>query len=214
MGGDASSSHEPVGKSATTQRTFVAIELPAACRQYVAARQAQLRELLVQQRIDRVVRWTSVDNVHLTLRFLGDTTTGQIRQIAIGLAKLAENSRPFALALQGLGSFPNNRRPSVIWLGVEGDLAALVMLQRQVEELAQQSGFSPESKAFSPHLTIGRTNRDSAQGDLRRLGELLAVESGHVATPVPFAVGEVVHMQSDLRPAGAIYSPIDRWSLQ
>ena len=196
-------------------RTFIAIELPPEIRDYILHRQRQLRAALAPSGLTTCFRWTAVQNIHLTLRFLGDTDRAQQGRITAGLTEAAQDWRRFDLCMGGVGCFPNFRQPNVLWLGVNGDIDALQDMQRTVEQLARAAGFEAESRAFSPHLTIARAQRERTRADLQRAGEMLqglaeqSLSDAGDGSPAPcFPVTEVVHMHSDLRPAGPVYASL------
>ncbi len=197
-------------------RTFIAVELTAAAQRVLSQTQQQLQERLLQQRLGGAVRWTAPANVHLTLRFLGDTASNQRRQIAAGLAEIAAGHTPFSLSVAGVGCFPNLRQPSVIWLGLVGALDRLARLQGETESLARQAGFTPETRPFSAHLTIGRTQRSITSAEARGLGQAMqmAREQGFAQGELlTLPVDDIVLMQSVLQPGGSQYTPLGRWML-
>ncbi len=191
------------------RRTFVAVELPAEVKRAIAAEQARVQAALAGQGIASTLRWSPVDNIHLTLRFLGDTTSAQQRRLIDGLASAARVWSPFALSTGGLGCFPNCRAPRVVWLGVAGDMAALAAIQSEVERLAQAIGFAAEERAFSPHLTLARARREASRPALQETGRVLAVLAVDDTPPaLPFNVDHVVYFHSDLRAGGSVYTPL------
>ena len=197
-------------------RTFVAVELPFSLRAWLADLQRYIADTLDQAGAREAVRWTPAENIHLTLRFLGEATETQRRQLNEGLAPLVAAHVRFDLALSGIGCFPNYRRPSVVWTGVIGQLALLNALQRPVEKLAQAAGFVAEERPFSPHLTIARTRRDVSPALLAKLGDALKTLSGDPAAArrsPPLTVRSIALLHSDLRPAGPLYTPLARYDL-
>jgi 2'-5' RNA ligase len=193
-----------------TLRTFVAVELPPPVQAAIAAEQARLQTQL--RGAPAALRWTAAESIHLTLRFLGDTTAAQRAQLVESLRAETAAWPVFTLRVGGLGCFPDCRAPRVVWLDVDGDLAALAEVQRQVETLVQQAGFAPEERPFSPHLTVARARRDAARGDLQATGRaLVAAGAGRpAAAPVgdSFAVDHIIYFQSELRPGGSLYTPL------
>lgn len=188
-------------------RTFVAIELPDALQTRLGALQETLQFHLPASS----VRWTTPEKLHLTLRFLGETSNEQRQQLATGLLAIVRDQQDFPLVLEGLGCFPYWRRPRVVWVGMAGALSVLQQLQAQVEDLAQQSGFSPDTRDFSPHITIGRAARRSTSSNLRIAGEALQTfaQSSEMVQPLGrFTVEQLVHMQSQLSPTGSRYTPL------
>jgi len=202
-------------------RTFIALELPAHIQQQVAQLQKQLQSYLRDLAMPECMNWTPVAKIHLTLRFLGDTSQDQQKVITAGLPQAGLTQSAFPLTLAKLGCFPNFREPNVVWLDVQGDLPALLHLQAQTEQLAQAAGFAVEKRSFSPHITIGRARRDANRTDLRRTGEALKTFLGESATQqrgMPrfdtFVIDQLVYMQSELRPEGARYTALGHYPLQ
>ena len=196
-------------------RTFIAIELPESVQQAIEARRSHVAATLRDAGVTRGLRWVAPEKIHLTLRFLGDTTPAQRHTLHDQLSALAAHHAPFALTVAQLGCFPNLRRPSVIWLGVDGDEAALHALQAETERAAQAAGFDAESRAFSPHLTLARVDRDLPTDSRRALSTVLSqLDSGADTTAAPsFTVTSFVHMQSVLKPTGAEYTVLARYVL-
>jgi 2'-5' RNA ligase len=195
-------------------RTFIAIELPESLQAYVRQRQQELQACLLAQGNQvnaRVIRWTPAENVHLTLRFLGDTTPAQRQQLATSLARVVRAHRSFSLHLGGVGCFPDYRQPRIVWIGMGGELAELQQLQKQIERLAQEAGFPGETRPFSSHLTIGRAQRNASRSELQQAGRVLqgcAQAPARNAQEHGFIAERIVHIRSDLRPAAPVYTPL------
>jgi 2'-5' RNA ligase len=209
MNGDAS---ERGKGDRNTIRTFIAINLPTQVLQMLAATQEQLQEYLRGQGIDRSVRWSPIKNLHLTLRFLGDTTARQREQMTARLQEVAAESSPFTLRVdgsgRGLGGFPNLRQPRVLWSGVGGDIETLKRVQAAVEAAAQGVGFAPEEKPYSPHLTLARAAREADRRALAKVGEAVT-DIANVATesaPVDFQVDRLIFYRSELGAGGSRYT--------
>ena len=193
-------------------RTFIAIDLPPPIQQNLDQRSTVLRNDLRAQNAPSCLRWATVTNAHLTLRFLGETTKGQVQALATGLHTLAAAHRPFELTLGAVGGFPNLRQPRVLWLGIGGELAKLNALQAAIEQQIQRFGFAAESRPFSPHITLARAKCDAERVQLQRIGQLVAAYRETV-TAVPWQITTFVHMQSELRPTGSIYTPLAHFRL-
>lgn len=178
-------------------RLFIAIDLPEAAKQLMSDLQAQLR------RHTQAVRWADPNSTHLTLKFLGSTRADAVPAIVAEMERLAVHHRPFQLQTDALGTFPNLSRPRVVWLGVSGDLPALKALQSDVERYIEPLGFPSEDRAFSPHLTLGRSVKDPDPLQLVSIGA--AVQQTKVLRSVALFVREIVLMRSELRPSGARY---------
>lgn len=204
----------PPPDAAPALRTFIAIELPPAVKQQVQAQQRHLRQALDQAELGNLWRWTHADNLHLTLRFLGDTREDQRRTLEAALAAIAAAAARFHLRVQKLGAFPNLRKPNIIWLDFGGDLPLLDPLQAHIERAAQAAGFAAEARAFAPHLTIARAQKSAAPAALARAGELLRAEaSAPPAAPAPFLVDQIHLIRSDLRPSGPVYRSLAAFDL-
>lgn len=134
------------------KRLFVAIDLPDQVK-------GQIKPLL---NAIAGAKWISDQQLHLTLRFIGDADEKQQQLIETGLATI--RATPFHLALAGVGQFPSRGRPRVLWVGL-GATTALTALQEQVEAVIRKSGFSPD-KPFSPHITLARFRNPPPLGSM------------------------------------------------
>lgn len=191
-------------------RTFIAIELPDSAKHQVVSRQRQLQQLFDAQGVKGAIRWTTPENLHLTLRFLGDTTSDQGAQIAQSLAILAADQRAVRLSLHRLGCFPGYRHPNIVWIDFAGDINALGGLQTRIESATQHAGFTPEERPFTPHLTIGRAAKNATQDQLEQTGTILRQPQHEAARATsgdtPFVVDHLVFIHSILQPTGPVYT--------
>ncbi|HVB81021.1 MAG TPA: RNA 2',3'-cyclic phosphodiesterase [Candidatus Binataceae bacterium] len=147
-------------------RAFVALRLDAAVDEAIAAMIERLRAPESGIPHDGI-RWARRANFHLTLFFLGPAVPRErLAPIADALGAIAKTAAPFEIAARGVGAFPNPARPRVIWVGLHGD--ALAALAARVAEAAGRCGFTPERRAWSPHLTIGRVRSLPSPKQLRR----------------------------------------------
>ena len=182
-----------------TLRTFVAIELDDDAKAHIAAAIETLR----QRRIDNL-RLVRPEGVHLTLKFLGDIEVSQVRQIADAMNHAASEQTPFSLTFGAPGVFPSTSRARVLWIGVDGDLKALELLQAGVEEALTSVGFAPERQPFNPHLTIGRMRPRASRFDRQRATD--ALHEIHLPANQTIAVNSISLIRSTLSPSGAIYT--------
>jgi 2'-5' RNA ligase len=195
-----------------TLRTFIAIDLPPPILQALAATQEQLQAYLRSRGIERALRWSPTKNLHLTLRFLGDTTLRQCEQVTARLQRVAAEAASFTLSVdasgRALGAFPNLRQPRVLWSGVGGEIDALGKLQAEVEAALQAVGFAPEEKGFSPHLTLARAARDVDRKQLAQVGQAVGdyAQSLPSAEPLRFQVERLLFYQSELGTGGSRYT--------
>ena len=188
----------------TTIRTFIAIELPDEARRVVTQLQNRLKGLAPPH----TVRWTASQNIHLTLHFLGDIQTDQIDKVNAALQASALTARPFSLTLSELGCFPNLHRPRILWIGVHGDTKPLIGLHHHLgAALKSAINFTPESRPYAPHLTIGRVKSGVPARHVQQLSQTLETEQA-VGRLVKFEVDHISLIKSELKPTGSIYTPL------
>ena len=185
-----------------TIRAFVAIELSEEIKQALRGVQVKLKTMPGADR----VRWVAPNNMHLTLKFLGEVPTVRVKELTGALEQVSTDWAPFTLTARALGCFPNTRRPNVVWVGLEGDLGQLTELAQQIETTYAQLGFPPEGRPFAPHLTLGRIPREVRPADRAELGT--TIEKFPRADYGTLDVSTVYFIQSDLRPAGPIYTKL------
>jgi 2'-5' RNA ligase len=195
----------------TTIRAFVAIELTDEAQAALLRLQSRLKPLAPPHS----VRWTALQNIHLTLHFLGDMPADAVEKIGGSLNGVAATYRPFSLTVSGLGCFPDMRRPRIIWVGVMGQTNSLEALQRDLGVSLQNAiDFSPDTRPYAPHLTIGRVNQDIPTRQLTQLSQMLEQQSPTVGRLTDLQVTEISLMQSELKPTGAVYTPLYRGLLK
>jgi len=179
-------------------RVFIAINLPPELKARLAERQRELKSAPGGQ----AVRWTPVEQIHLTLRFLGDVPAESVPDIQAAVQRAAATTPAFELQAEGLGCFPHARQPRIVWVGITGALAGLRQLQEAVERETAPWG-EREDREFHPHLTIGRVKKEHARS-ARPLAEALnRTTTGLFGA---FRVAQLDLMQSRLAPTGAEYT--------
>jgi 2'-5' RNA ligase len=187
-------------------RAFIAIELPRSVR----AALARLQDGLKASRTTSV-KWVDPEGIHLTIKFLGNIDAGEIPELSELLREAVKGIAPFNLKLENAGAFPNIRAPRVVWVGVGGETEHLLALHKKVEQALIPRGFTPDNRAFSPHLTLGRVREGAQPNELRRLGEgIAASETGE---ELSFSVNSLNLMRSQLTREGAIYSCLASFKL-
>jgi 2'-5' RNA ligase len=149
------------------------------------------------------IRWVVPENIHLTLKFLGDVSDERVPEIANAVDQAVLGAEAFDMSLAGFGAFPSSKRPQVVWVGVEAN-AVLQGLQERIESVLTELRFPRETRAFHPHLTLGRARKRSTAGQFKGLGDLLQGLKYRDA----FAVGAVDLMRSRLQPGGAVYDVV------
>lgn len=188
-------------------RLFIALPLPETVERALTDLQQRFKHFDSQ----RAVRWTAVNSIHLTLKFLGDTSEELIPTIESALRTAVKGQSPFGLQISGAGSFPNLRKPRVVWAGLSGDLAALTRLQTAVEANIAPLGYPAEDRPFVPHLTLGRARQTASITALAALGE--QIKQANVGMLAQWEANEVYLMRSELKPTGAIYTQLAGISL-
>jgi RNA 2',3'-cyclic 3'-phosphodiesterase len=179
-------------------RAFIAIEIPREIREAVGKAMAPL-----QKGIGSIVRWVPVENMHLTLKFLGDVSSTNVEMLSEMLLAEANLFHCFDLRLSGLGSFPTLKRPRVIYIGIQAPVT-LEALQRGIESASRRLGYESEERGFSPHLTIGRVKQNvtgTEQQTIRRALEEIRIDLLGTAR-----VDSVHLYKSDLKPTGSVYT--------
>jgi 2'-5' RNA ligase len=179
-------------------RAFIAIEIPPEIKKAISAQTASL-----QQNSGRAVRWIAPENIHLTLKFLGEISPANLQMLTQTLQAECIEHSPFDITVASLGSFPNPRRPRVIWIGLDIP-PELNRLQRNIESVTSRLGYTTEDKPFAPHLTIGRVREQASTAEIQSLRT--ALENTQVGKLGTFSVHTVYLYKSDLRPSGPIYS--------
>jgi len=154
-------------------------------------------------------RWTPVQNIHLTLRFLGDIGESQAARAGDVLEAAAARCRPFEMPLDRFGVFPHLRSPSVLWGGPERTPGPLADFAERLLEEMDAAGFPAEERPFRAHLTLAR-RRVKGRPPAGLEGELAAAEGRWLSPPPRFRMGEAGLFRSALRPGGAIYILIRR----
>jgi RNA 2',3'-cyclic 3'-phosphodiesterase len=151
-----------------------------------------------------------VDNIHLTLKFLGDVSLANLSLIKQAMDLEAPNYPEFDISIGNLGAFPKTRAPRVVWVGVESP-DSLHALQRSIESQMARLGYEPDRRPFSAHLTLGRISRNALSGEIQAVSRV--IESCKVGFIGLTPVRDVRLYQSDLHPEGAVYTCLHTSSL-
>ncbi len=182
-----------------TIRAFIAIELPKEIQEGLERVLGQLRPAT------KAVRWVPATNIHLTLKFLGETEIEKVEQVKRAMEQEVTQRQPFEIQVGTLGAFPNPRRPRVIWVGVQAP-EDLSVLAKDIETATIPLDFPAEGRPFSPHLTLGRVSQHATWDEINTLSGLLAkTKVGNLGSA---KVESIRLFRSDLRPTGAVYSPL------
>ncbi len=188
-------------------RSFIAIKLPDELKLGLVQLQARLKLGKPPP-----VKWVDPHGIHLTLKFLGNVTVDKLGDITKAIEEAARGISPFHLEVKDLGVFPNLRRVQVAWVGMSGQVDRLCQLQQRIESELAPLGFAPESRRFTPHLTLARLRDRASPDERQRFGQLIA--NTRFETAFTFEVDAVSLMRSQLTREGAIYSRISSVGLK
>lgn len=175
-------------------RCFIAIDITVQTRN-------ELGELIgILKECNGDIKWIIPENVHVTLKFLGDTAEDMLPKISASLLAVISSYKPFSIKIHGTGVFPNGKNPRVIWVGLE-DSEMLKSLKGDIENAMSAFGYQKEDKEFRPHLTIGRVR--SRRGMISVINELDNFKERDFGE---LRVDRIKFMKSELRPKGAEYT--------
>ncbi len=177
-------------------RTFICFEIPSGIRNEIRELQAQLKPLGLG------VRWVNPDGIHLTLKFLGDVKEDSLTDIDDAVRRAVTSCHPAEITVKGAGAFPNFRNPRVYWIGVNEPTGEMVRCQQAIETELEELGYEKEKRRFSPHLTIGRIKETDGIDSVSNELQTIVKEFG------TFTADKVIVMKSELKPSGAVYTPL------
>jgi RNA 2',3'-cyclic 3'-phosphodiesterase len=147
--------------------------------------------------------WVREAGFHLTLKFLGEVDASHIGSIASGMLATAQRYDPFSLTLCGVGVFPHESNPRVLWVGIEDGKGLVTQLQQTLEAELVQIGYPPDDRPFAPHLTLARLKRVTRRGEL-----LSALKTHHRIILGQLDVNHIELIESQLHPSGARYATV------
>lgn len=180
-------------------RTFLGVSLPQELCRQLAEFQQQLRRTMP------VVNWVRPESIHLTLKFLGSIDFSMVEQMLKAVEPVRTYQAPFIMRVQGVGVFPDSRRPRILWTGCTGEIPALHNLVAYIEQALEPLGFPPEEKPYHPHLTLARIKQDSSKvGAMLRESNLI----GQTPELGKLPIDRLTLFQSVLTPSGAEYIPL------
>ncbi len=176
-------------------RLFVALNLPKKDRERIHRTARKLRET------DIPVRWIEVDGLHITLKFLGEVRRERLGDVEQAMNRVASTTKAFSTKFGGFGAFPSIRQPRVLWLGV-GANPELRCLKQDLEWSFGDLGFEAETRAFHPHVTLGRADDRDGAGAFRGLDDVMA----DLDCEGEVKVSALDLMRSQLSPQGSTYT--------
>lgn len=180
-----------------TIRTFIAIELPQKIRDGLKNIQDGLRDEINK------VTCVKLENIHLTIKFLGDIEADKIDSIAGLLEGAAAKSHSFDISAKGVGCFPTIDNPRVLWVGIEEGNVNMAALYNNIEDALSAIGFAKEERPFKPHLTLGRIKfLKDKKGLKERIERFKDITLGQ------YMVDSICLFQSRLTPKGAVHTKL------
>jgi 2'-5' RNA ligase len=181
-------------------RLFVALEIPAAVRDNLAAQINELRDLPAPS-ADKRPRWVRPENLHVTLKFIGEVEAAKLEGIRSALTAIGLDA-PIGLDFRGLGFFPDEKYPRVLWVGLLAT-GNLPVLARDIDRALEGQGIARDQRAFTPHLTLARFEPCGLEEKLRT-----AIQKNSEREFGAFEAREFHLIQSKLQPSGAAYTSL------
>jgi 2'-5' RNA ligase len=177
-------------------RCFIAIELSQEIKETLGKIESELQKSVSG------VKWVKPDNIHLTLKFLGNVDEGTVENIKKIMNEVAKDAKPFKMKLSQAGAFPSPSRPRVIWVGIDDENKKSSHSVNLIEEKVSSLGIEKENRAFHPHLTLAR---------VKFLKDKSSVQNAFVSLKVPsteMTAAKITLFQSKLTPQGSIYTAL------
>lgn len=182
-------------------RLFTAIEFSESIREGLLE--------LISSFEDFSLRWTKRENLHLTLKFIGPFPESRLPELREEIEKTLLEIPSFPLKLQRLGVFPNPKRPSAFWVGVDRN-ETLLQMAKELEEKLEKLDIPREDRPFRAHITLGRMPRRKDWGDPKKLASLLK----EISFQDEMTVEKIALFKSSLLPEGPVYEVLQEFSLK
>ena len=185
-------------------RVFCAIDLSGKVRASLMRQINRLREAVPHAQAS----WSREENIHLTLKFLGEIQTSRLINLSNAAARAVADFPPFQITLEETGVFPKHGTPRVLWIGVKDESGKLAEFHTRLEEACAREGFAKEERPFHPHLTIARLRKPQGARSLAVAHKEMRFEPAYVA------VAELLVIRSELSGAGSRYTVISSHRLE
>lgn len=183
-------------------RTFIAIELDKEIKKALSKIQDELKTTQAD------VKWVAPENIHLTLKFLGEIEENKIPKISQILKDISNQTKPFTIALSELGAFPGLKYPRVVWIGIAEGKAELLKLAELIEARLVQLKFPKEKRGFSAHFTLGRFRTGKNK-------DVLSQKLNTIKVPgLRQEIKSIALFKSTLSPKGPLYDKINEEKLK
>jgi 2'-5' RNA ligase len=184
-----------------TLRVFIAIEIPFLIQNAIYRLTTRLR----QEYPSPGIRWVPINNIHLTLKFLGEVPSQNLDILARSLDFEIKRLEPFSIPFSETGVFPNAKKPRIIWIGLNY-LPGLADLISIIESTSSGLGYHTEERPFSPHITLGRVGESFPPTSYQKL--LLDLSVVDISSINPVIINSIKVFKSDLKPKGPEYTVI------
>ncbi len=184
-------------------RTFFAIEIPDT----IILKLKQIQDKIKAH--DFSIKWVKPENIHLTIRFLGDIESSDVEHIGDLAENVVKSFESVSICAKGIGAFPNLRRPRVVWAGLAGQIDILQQLKENFDSAFETAGIPREGIKFKGHLTLGRIKKNF---DTRKFSEV--IQEHQEFKSESFKSDSIVFYKSDLKPTGPVYTKIKRFSFR
>ena len=181
-------------------RTFISIPVPNSVKNV----KQMLTSTCEDEKVD--IRWVKHNNLHITLHFLGYTPEKEIPQLKKMLSKIIKSQKAFDLTISKTGKFPDNDKPSVLYLGVEGNLKPLNELVNDIKKNISSIGYNKDLKEFTPHVTVGKINYP------QKFNPDLSTFLNSSYDKIKFTVDKIQFVSSESLPEGVVYSILNTFS--
>ena len=183
-------------------RLFIAIDIPAKIREGLTKIQNHCKSL------DLNASWVRPGNIHLTLKFLGNTEPEKIPQIVEIMNTCVKSIAPFSLSLTEVGGFPNLNQPRVLWVGLADSQGSLVSAQKNIDRNLSRLGYDTDNKPFFPHLTLARIKSPKGRQEIKHKVANLPGEDKK-----PFSVKSIKLYKSVLTTRGSVYTSLHEFNI-
>ncbi len=177
-------------------RAFIAIVLPESVMERLRI------EVNVVRKLESGIRWIKPENIHLTLKFLGDIPGDRVSEIVKTVERSVKGKTAFQLSIQGTGAFPNCKRPKVLWAGINQGKHEIIKLATDIDVALSGLGFQKEKRQFSPHITVGRLKY------FKNIDKVITQFKQLFTQDEAMLVENIQLIKSTLKPSGAEYTPL------
>ena len=181
-------------------RIFLSIPVPNVVKNI----KQMLRSTCENERVE--IRWVKHNNLHLTVQFLGSVSEEKVTKIRKGVENIVSSENPFTLTVSETGCFPNTSKPSVLYLGVGGNIEALKALVLKINDKMSQIGFKKDSELFIPHITVAKINYP------QKFNPDLSMFLNSTYDEVEFSVDKIQLLESKTLKEGAVYKTLNTFS--